>query len=190
MTAPTMPAPPTAQPMMGGAAPAAGPSGLAQSAHVIATVLAGLSAGFFYAYESSVIRGLAEVDDLTYVQTFQAINDTIRNPLFGLVFFGSLPMLLIASALHRGRRWTVQRTLLVLAPVLYVVGMAITVTGNVPLNDELADVEASTVTIASEARDAFEDDWNRWNDYRSLSFVGAFAASAAALPLAGRTGRK
>ena len=160
-----------------------------RSAHVFATVLTGLSAGFFYAYESSVTRGLAEVDDLTYVRTFQAINDTIQNPLFGLVFFGSLPALLLANALQRDRTWSPKRLLLALAPVLYVIGMAITVTGNVPLNDELADVDPSTAAVAAEARDAFEDDWNRFNGYRGIAFVGSFAGMAAALPLAERTAR-
>lgn len=157
--------------------------------HVFATVLTGLSAGFFYAYESSVTRALVEVDDLTYVRTFQAINDTIQNPLFGLVFFGSLPALLVASALQREQTWSPKRLLLTLAPVLYVIGMAITVTGNVPLNDELAAVDSSTVVAAAEARDTFEDDWNRLNGYRAIAFFGSFAAMAAALPLADRTTR-
>jgi len=73
-----------------------------QTAHVFATVLTGLSAGFFFAYESSVTRGLAEVDDLTYVQTFQAINATIKNPMFGTVFFGSLPALVLTGLLDCG----------------------------------------------------------------------------------------
>lgn len=159
-------------------------------AHVAAVVLAGLSAGFFFAYEASVIRGLAEVDDLTYVHTFQAINATIRNPMFGIVFFGSFPALLLAAVLQRSQAWTTKRLLLTVAPVLYAVGMIITFTGNVVLNDELAKVEPVSAAVATEARDAFEDDWNRLDGYRSIAFLGAFAAAAAALPLADRSGRK
>ena len=161
-----------------------------QTAHVFATVLTGLSAGFFFAYESSVTRGLAEVDDLTYVQTFQAINATIKNPMFGTVFFGSLPALVLTGLLDRGTIRSPKRLLLTIAPALYLVGMGITFTGNVELNDELAEVEASTAAIAAEARADFEDDWNRLDGYRSIAFLGAFAAAAAALPLADRTGRK
>lgn len=161
-----------------------------QATHVVATVLSGLSAGFFYAYESSVTRGLAELDDIGYVRAFQAINETIQNPLFGLVFFGALPVLLVANALHRERAWSPKRLLLALAPMLYVIGMAITATGNVSLNDELAEVNASDPATAAEAREAFEDDWNRLNGYRTMAFVGSFAAAAAALPLADRTARK
>lgn len=165
-------------------------SNVASSVHVAAVVLAGLSAGFFFAYEASVIRGLAEVDDLTYVRTFQAINDTIRNPMFGIVFFGSFPALLLANVLRRGTAWSAKRMLLAVAPALYFVGMAITFGGNVVLNDELGDVEASTAAIAAEARGEFEDDWNRLDAYRSIAFLGAFGAAAAALPLADRAPRK
>lgn len=166
-----------------------------RASHVFAIVLAGLSAGFFYGYESSVTLGLAEVDDLTYLRTFQAINATIKNPLFGTVFFGSLPALLLANGYYRKRAWTPQRLLLALAPVLYVIGMAITLSGNVALNNELAGVEPTTSAIAADARDVFEDDWNRLNRYRTIAFIGAFAAAASALPLAPlalavKTGRK
>lgn len=157
-----------------------------QVAHLLATLLVGLSAGFFYSYEASVTRGLTEVDDLTYVRTFQSLNETVRNPLFGVVFFGSVPLLLLANVLHRSAPWTTQRWLLAVAPVLYVLGMAITVTGNVQLNEELAEVdvvsaEADVATIATQARAGFEDEWNRWNGWRTIAFVGSFSAVAAAL---------
>ena len=187
MTAPTITEyQPTYQPTQGWEDPTPPKMGV----HVGAVVLAGLSAGFFFAYEASVIRGLAEVDDLTYVHTFQAINATIRNPMFGIVFFGSLPALVLARLLHRGTARSPKRLLLTIAPVLYLVGMGITFTGNVVLNDELADVEPSTAAIAATARADFEDDWNRLDGYRSIAFLGAFAAAAAALPLADRAGRK
>jgi len=38
---------------------------------------------------------------VTYVDTFQAINATIRNPYFAIVFFGSLPALVAVSVLNR-----------------------------------------------------------------------------------------
>lgn len=155
-------------------------------AHLLATLLVGLSAGFFYAYESSVTRGLAEVDDRTYVQTFQALNETVRNPLFGVVFFGSLPALVLVNVMLSRQACAVQRRLLLVGLLLYVAGMVITVTGNVALNDELAEVglvaaDADLAWIATDARDDFEADWNRWNGWRTLAFVGSFAAVSAAL---------
>ena len=166
------------------------PNFSARAVHVAAVVLAGLSAGFFFAYEASVIRGLAQVDDLTYVRTFQAINATIRNPMFGIVFLGSFPALLAVNVLHRRFAWSVKRALLGIAPVLYFVGMVITFTGNVVLNNELADVDATSAAAAAEGREAFEDDWNQLDGYRTVAFLGAFVAAASALPLADRGTRK
>ena len=86
---------------------------LPRIALVIATIGAGLAAGFFFAYEASVTLGLAEVDDVTYVETFQAINETVRNFWFAAVFFGTIPATAVALALnwhsgtavlHAGRR--------------------------------------------------------------------------------------
>lgn len=153
----------------------------ARPIHVLATTLTGLSAGFFFAYESSVIRGLADVDDVTYVATFQAINATIRNPMFGLVFFGSLPVAIAAAAINWRASDVTRRILLVAAPLLYIIGMAITFTGNVVLNNELAEVEVTSAAVATQARADFEDDWNRLDGYRSLAFLGGFVALAGSL---------
>ena len=149
-----------------------------------ATLLAGLSAGFFWTYEVSVTLGLAEVDDAAYVQTFQAINDTIKNPMFGPVFFGTLPLLLLAAGLNWRSSSTVRRALLALAPLLFACCMAITGTGNVPLNNELAAVEPTSAEVVADARAEFEDDWNRLNLVRALAAAGGFTAAAAAMSLA------
>lgn len=147
----------------------------------LATVMAGLTAGFFFAYESSVIRGLAEVDDVTYVASFQAINGAVQNPMFGTVFFGSLPLAVLAAMTNWAEADRFRRGLLALAPVLYLVGMAITATGNVELNDELAEVEVTSDAVATQARADFEDDWNRFDGYRSIAFLGSFAALTGSL---------
>lgn len=154
----------------------------ASGSAVVATLTTGLAAGFFYTYEASVTRALAEVDDRTYVQSFQAINETIQNPAFGLVFFGSIPILLVAAGLQWSAAATTRRAMLALAPALYLVGVIITATGNVPLNDELAMVDSATPTVAA-ARADFEDDWNRLNLTRGLAFFGAFGATVGALAM-------
>ena len=42
-------------------------------------ILTGLSAGFFYAWQVSVIPGTKRVVDLTYLETMQSINRAILN---------------------------------------------------------------------------------------------------------------
>ncbi len=182
---PTSPHTPTPAPPERAARPDAG-RGLLFGA----TILSGLAAGFFYTYEASVTLGLAEVDSITYVETFQAINDTIRNPVFGLVFFGSLPALAVAAAVNWRTSAPIRRALLLLAPMFYLTTMAITFVGNVPLNDELGEIEPTTTAIADAARDDFEDDWNRLNLIRTVTAFGSFVTAAGALSFgAGRSER-
>lgn len=144
-----------------------------------ATVFVGLSAGFFFTYEVSVTLGLAEVDDTTYVETFRAINDTIRNPVFGVVFFGSIPAIVVAIAANWSSMPPIGRALVAAALPLYLVGLIVTAAGNVPLNDDLADVGTITPTVAATAREDFEDEWNRLNLIRALAVGASFAALAA-----------
>ena len=49
---------------------------------VLATLATGLVAGVFYAYAISVNLGLAVQPDASYVDTMQAINARIQNPMF------------------------------------------------------------------------------------------------------------
>lgn len=147
---------------------------------MVATVLVGLSAGFFFTYEASVTLGLADVSDVTYVETFQAINDSIRNPAFGIVFFGSVPAIGLALAANWRTAPPIGRGLLVAALPLYLAGLMITGTGNVPLNNDLADVATLTPETAAVARAAFEDDWNRLNLVRSIAVAASFVSLAAA----------
>lgn len=151
---------------------------------VLATITVGLSAGFFSTYQWSVTRGLARVDDATYVQAFQQINDTVRTPWFAVVFFGAgIFGALATAAAVRARRTQVAR-LAGLATVLYVAGvLAITFAGNVPLNEDLGLVIDPAGFSA--ARAVFEDDWNQLNLWRALcgtaSFLAALGAFAVSL---------
>lgn len=142
-----------------------------------ATVLTGLSAGFFLSYETSVTPGLARVDDTTYVTAFQAVNVAVGNPAFAATFFG--PVLLIAAALVL--HWTAgtrARTTLGIALLLYLAVVTITGTGNVPLNGELAEVQLLDAATAAAARGRFEDDWNLLNLFRTGAAVASFAVLA------------
>lgn len=145
---------------------------LGTAALTIATVLAGLFAGFFLTYSMSVQLGLARVDDLTYVQTFQAINATIRNAVFAVVFFGCVPAVALAAATSRRR--DVRTAAMLTAAAACLVGVVvITFVANVPLNDQLAASVDPSPAEATVARAEFESTWNRWNHARSaLSVVG------------------
>ncbi len=150
----------------------------ARWALLLATILTGLSAGFFFTYEASVTLALAEVSDQAYVEAFQAINETVRTPAFGLVFFGAIPAIALAIALNWKTVARLPRIVMTVAAPLYLAGLLITGAGNVPLNDDLATVELTSPAVAAEARVDFEDDWNRLNLLRSLAIGASFAALA------------
>ena len=71
-----------------------------EAALVAATVGNGLLAGVFFAFSSGVVPGLRRVDDLSYVTVFRAINRSIVNGLFILVFLGAPIATVAATALH------------------------------------------------------------------------------------------
>jgi uncharacterized membrane protein len=134
----------------------------------LATLATGLAAGFFYAYQVSVTRGTALVDDATYVATMQAINQTVRSAEFAFSFFGALAFL-AAALVVRLRRWRSPGTWLIGAALaLYLATFLITMTVSVPLNNRLAE---GTVT-----RTEYESAWNRANAARTATAVASFAA--------------
>jgi uncharacterized membrane protein len=146
-----------------------------------ATIATGLAAGFFYAYHVSVTRGLALVDDRTYIHTMQAINATVRNWQFAVGFFGAL-VAGVAALVARAARWRSPATWLVAAAVaLYLGAFGITMGLNVPLNEQLAaHTDLAGLDLAA-IRAGYEPDWNRFNALRTLASVTAFACLAAAL---------
>ncbi|APE38275.1 hypothetical protein BOX37_12540 [Nocardia mangyaensis] len=147
-----------------------------------ATVTTGLMAGFFYTYSCSVMLGLDLVGDRAFIDTMQSINATVRNPWFGISFFGAL-LLTAASVLvllHRSVRsvfpWAVAGF------VLYLIAFGITMGISVPLNEELAAAgDPDAVTDPAAVRAAYEGDWNTWNLNRTLAAIAAFACMIRAL---------
>lgn len=145
---------------------------------LVATVLTGLMAGFFYAYSVSVMVGLARVGDVTFIETMQAINATVRNAGFAPAFFGSLLVTgVVAAATHvRRRRYGRLRWWVTAAWLCYLAAFLVTMGISVPLNDELAaagpprpGAEAAAVRVA------YEDPWVAWNLVRTVLSTAALA---------------
>lgn len=162
---------------------------------VAAATTTALIAGFFYAYSASVVRGLGELGDAEYVAAMQAINDTVRNPVFALSFFGALLILPLAAALHAPGGSARSRWLIAAAALYVVGGFGVTFAFNVPLNDQLAALDLASASPAqiADARADYEGTWNAWNAVRTIAstlavaFV-AVAALASGAPAAGRRG--
>ena len=152
-----------------------------------ATIGGGLLAGLCYAFQVSVVRGLAEVDDTAYVSTFRSINRRILNPWFIAVFFGTTP--LIAAAWLRQRLAASPASRLIGAGLaLNAATLAVTMAGNVPLNEALARVDSTDPGDLAAARLRFEGPWNRLHALRTVFAVGSFIALVGAWRPPGRTG--
>ena len=145
------------------------------------TVAVGLMAGFFYAYACSVMVGLDRVDDRTFIVTMQWINATVRNAAFAPAFFGSLVLTIAAAVVavvssHSARGW------IVAAAVLYAAAVLVTLTLNVPLNEQLAAAgPADQISDLAAVRAAFEGPWIRWNLLRTGLTIGSLTALSIAL---------
>jgi uncharacterized membrane protein len=147
---------------------------------VAAAVAAGLYAGLFWAWQVTVVPGLTKVDDATYVTTFQSLNERIENPWFLSVFLGAPVLIAAALAMYRRSARPVVM-LLSAALALNVLTFVITMAGNVPLNNELADYENITPEIAATARSDFEDTWNWLNLARTLTSIASLVCLTAAM---------
>ncbi len=146
-------------------------------------ILTGLSAGFFYAWQVSVIPGTLKINDLNYLETMQSINREILNPRFFLIFFGPILLLLVASVFSFSSQKMVF-ALMILATLTYLIGtFGITVGGNVPLNDQLDALNIADLSMEkmAEFRAKYEIEWNKFHTRRTafavLSFILALLAA-------------
>lgn len=137
-----------------------------------ALLLCSLTAGFLFAFAVVVMPGLKMLDDATYLRAFQVMDRIIQDnqPLFLLMWVGSILALLAALATGLGTLTGLDRTLLLGAGVLYLGGVQVpTATVNIPLNHgvQSLDIDELDARALLEARGAFERRWNRWNAIRT-----------------------
>lgn len=138
-----------------------------------ATLLVSLVAGFLFAFAVVVMPGIRQLEDGDFIRAFQRMDGVIQrgDPLFGLVFIGSVVAVLAAGFLGGTVLVGIERVLLLAAGGIYIAGVMVP-TGmvNVPLNNELQrlEVNAERADQLSAARRAFEPRWNRWNRIRTM----------------------
>lgn len=147
---------------------------------VLSTLAAGLAAGFFFAYGCSVLYGLAQLDDRAAIAAMQAINATVRNPVFAFAFFGALafPAGLLALRAAGARRGRAEAWLAAAVGLYGIAGFALTLLANVPLNQWLETVALDGSADLAAVRARYFPAWDAWNWARTA------ATSAAALCLA------
>jgi uncharacterized membrane protein len=150
---------------------------LLSGAVLVAAILAmGLAAGVFSLYAHTIMPGLGQADDRTFVGAFQAIDKAIINPWFMASFFGALALTGLAAALQlSGDRRNVLPWIAA-AFILYLIAVVITLAVNVPLNDTIkAAGDPDRIGDLAEVRRHFgEARWSAWNLIRTVTSTAAF----------------
>ncbi|GAA4296796.1 DUF1772 domain-containing protein [Actinokineospora soli] len=140
---------------------------------IVTAVTSGLMAGLFFAFSACVMLALGQVDDRVFIDTMQRINRLIQNPVFGLVFVGSLLGSIAVAVLELTGD---PRLDVLVGAVLTLVTMLITFTVNIPLNNRIdAAGPADAVADPKAVRLAFEPRWVRFNHLRTLLSTAGFA---------------
>jgi len=129
---------------------------------LLSTLLCSLVAGFLFAFAVVVMPGIAKLDDREYVRTFQTMDRVVQDsqPLFLLVWVGSVPAVLGAAVLGFQQLAGMDRMLMIIAAAVYVLGVQLpTIAIHIPLN--------TAVQRDAISREYFEPRWNRWNVFRT-----------------------
>ena len=143
---------------------------LSQPLAILALLHAGAIFGFFYAWVCSTMWGLDAADPNVAIAAMQAMNESVRNPVFVPAFFGT-PVVLAAAALAA---WKAEERrgalLLASAGLLYILGATVpTVAINLPLNESLAALAVPLDPAgAQDAWRAYSDPWQFWNTVRAV----------------------
>jgi uncharacterized membrane protein len=128
-----------------------------------AALLCSLVAGFLFAFAVVVMPGIKRLDDAGFLRAFQVIDGVIQRsqPLFGLVWLGSVVVVLVAAVIGAWMLAGAERVMITLAAGIYLLGVQVpTFMVNIPLNNR---VQRSDIT-----REEFEPRWNRWNAVRTV----------------------
>lgn len=138
-----------------------------------ATFLSSLVAGFLFAFAVVVMPGIKTLNDRELIQAFQVMDRVIQNgqPVFVLVWVGSIATLAAAAVLGLWFLDGLNRLLIIVAAILYLLGVQLpTMIVNVPLNNQLQRLDVDNLDEAAQAsaRTVFEPRWNRWNGIRTV----------------------
>ena len=147
--------------------------GIFQITLIVAAFLCTLVAGFVFAFAVVVMPGIGTLGDGEFLRAFQVMDRVIQNnqPVFLLVWMGSVIALLASAALGFGQLDGTGRLLIIVAVLVYLLGVQLpTVTINVPLNNtvQTLEIDAMDETAQAAARQDFEMRWNTWNSIRTV----------------------
>lgn len=146
----------------------------------------GLIAGAFFAFSTFVMKALGNLPPAQGIAAMQSINVVVINPWFLTMFLGTAVACVVEIIASVFRWHDPGVPYLVAGSLLYLVGtFAVTMLGNVPLNNALAVVEPAG---AEGARlwSRYLTSWTAWNHVRTIAALAAAASLTIALVLNAR----
>lgn len=146
------------------------PATMASLTLYVAMVTMGLMAGLFYAWDVSVMPGLARLDDRTFLGVMQILIAAIENLAFYVVVVGALGFTAAAAMLAHRRGHLHAARWIWGALALYAVALAITMAVHLPLNYALVDAgDPGQITDPAGVRNDFETPWRIANVARTVN---------------------
>ena len=137
-----------------------------------------LVSGVFLAFSDFIMRSLAHTGGIGGVDAMQAINREVFRWVFMTLFIGMAPVSLAIAAYGGFVVGNGPGTMFVMAGLIYFVGcFGVTVLFNVPMNEVLAGMDASSDAAQDYWTGIYLPRWTFWNSVRT----GASAVSAALL---------
>jgi uncharacterized membrane protein len=134
-----------------------------------AAVGSGLIAGLFFVFSVAIMPALARVPGPAAIALMQAINVVIVRTPFLLVFLGTALVGVVLAVL-------VPDPLRILAAACYLIGgIGVTAAANVPLNNALDRVEA-TSDEGARLWTEYLSRWTAWNHVRTVTCTAATLA--------------
>ncbi|MBO1023439.1 DUF1772 domain-containing protein [Brucella pseudogrignonensis] len=140
-----------------------------------------ITGGIFYAFSSFVMAALARIPANVGISAMQSINITVINGTFFAVFFGTALLCLAIIALGLMGFGSLSKWAIIGAGIYLIGTIGVTMILNVPLNDQLAVMDANAAASA-DVWIAYVRDWTLWNHVRTVAaLVAALMLGASAL---------
>ncbi len=140
-----------------------------------------ITGGIFYAFSSFVMAALARIPANAGISAMQSINITVINGTFFAVFFGTALLCLAIIALGLMGFGSLSKWTMISAGIYLIGTIGVTMILNVPLNDQLAVMDANAAASA-DVWIAYVRDWTLWNHVRTVAaLVAALMLGASAL---------
>ncbi|MGG5737866.1 MULTISPECIES: anthrone oxygenase family protein [Bacillus cereus group] len=148
----------------------------------LAILTTSIVAGTVFAYSNSVMPGLRNSDDRTFVLSVRHFTSSVANPIFLFISNGALIAQIGFVVLAVYLQQFDKVILGLIALISYVATLLITFTGNLPMNRAIISAELPVRDSGwDELRVKFESRWTLLNHTRTLTCILSVSALLIAL---------